>query len=278
MQNKGIYKQIVVGDIHGRVDIFKKIYEKERPTDPEVLYDVVLLGDYLDTHEDISYKDQVKGLEELLAMQKIHLKYDGTFDMLLGNHDFHYFLDEGTQRYSGYNNHTYLLAHDILKEAVNTHAIHFARIDSVNRIIYSHAGVTNQWINYSQSVPIPINMIDLASYDAFKFKYGRHMDPYGNDPSNGPLWARPEALLSDMYKDFDNDVHDETTWTQIVGHTACKKPIIAHEDGSQCHEDEDWRLAKFYDIDCLTKGYYMVETLDEDGILINREIKNIYEQ
>lgn len=270
------YKQLVVGDIHGRVDIFKEIYEKEKPQDKDVLYDVVLLGDYLDTHENISSEDQVNGLKELLEMQKFHLKNVGTFDMLMGNHDFHYFLDQGAERYSGYNINTAIAAHGILKEAVKDHLISFARVDMENRIIYSHAGVTNTWINNSQAVPIPINMIDLAGYDAFRFKYGRHMDPYGNDPSNGPLWVRPEALLSDMYTDFDNNVGKMTTWTQVVGHTTCKRPIVAHEDGSPWKDCENWNFAKFWDIDCLSKGYYMVESFDENHDIIDRKIKNLY--
>lgn len=273
---KVYYKQLVVGDIHGQVDIFKQIYEKEKPTN-DVLYDVVILGDYLDTHEDISVEDQVNGLKELFEVQKNHLENAGSFDMLIGNHDFHYLLDGGTEQYSGYNIKTAMMTNSILKEAVNKHRLSFSHIDIQNRIIYTHAGVTNTWINYVQSVPIPINMIDLASYDSFKFKYGKHMDPYGDDVINGPLWVRPNALLSDMYKDFDNDVHKETTWTQVVGHTSCVKPIIAHEDGSKWHEDENWRFAKFYDIDCLSKGYYIIESFDEGHNIINREIKNLYQ-
>lgn len=104
---------------------------------------------------------------------------------------------------------------------------------------------------------------------------GNHFDPYGNDPLNGPLWVRPEALMSDMYKDFDNDVHEVTIWTQIVGHTTCKRPIIAHEDGSQWKEGEDWRFAKFWDIDCLAKGYFIIEKIDEDGLVVDRYIEKI---
>lgn len=267
-------KRIILGDIHGRTDIFDKIYEAEKSIDT-CMYDVILLGDYLDTHERISSEDQVNGLRHLLEVQKNHLKSYGNFTMLMGNHDFHYLCQDSNERYSGYKVNTAVAAYPILKEAVNKHKIKFAEVDMLNRTIYSHAGVTNTWINYREKVPIPINMIDLAPMDAFKFTYGKHMDPYGEDPLNGPLWVRPSSLLSDMYSDFDNDLHKVTTWTQIVGHTSCVRPIITYEDGSQWDGDEDWRFAKFWDIDCLSKGYYMIEEIDEDGIVIKRYINQI---
>lgn len=265
-------KRIVIGDIHGKIDIFKKIYEKEKPNDTSI-YEVVLLGDYLDTYERIKPEEQVDGLKYLLELQKKHQKEEGKFIMLMGNHDFHYYVDD--QHYSGWNPKTYVLVNPVLSEAITKHQMKFAWIDQTNRTIYSHAGVTNKWINERDKVPIPINMIDVAPMDDFKFTYGKHMDPYGNDPLNGPLWVRPESLLFDMYADFDNDIHKVTTWTQIVGHTSCKRPIIAHEDGSQWHDDEDWRFAKFWDIDCLSKGYYMVEDIDEDEFVVNREVRQM---
>lgn len=267
-------KRIVIGDIHGRIDIFSKIYKNEMPDDGSV-YSVLLLGDYLDTHEKISPEAQVNGLKILLELQKKHQKEYGEFIMLMGNHDFHYFLDDVHERYSGYNIRTACLSELILKQAVAKHNIKFAEIDTINRTIYSHAGVTNTWINNRDKIAIPVNMIDVASYDDFKFTYGNHSDLYGEDPLNGPLWVRPMSLLSDMYSDYDNACKKVTTWTQIVGHTSCSKPVIAHEDGSPYKEGEDWRLANFWDIDCLSKGYYMVETFDENAICINRQIKQI---
>lgn len=274
MRKEQFEKRIVLGDIHGRTDIFDKIYEAEKPVD-STMYSVILLGDYLDTHENISSEDQIKGLKHLLEVQKNHISKYGNFIMLMGNHDFHYFCQDPEEQYSGYNIHTAVMAYPILKEAIDKHNIKFAEVDMLNRTIYSHAGVTNTWINYRDKVSIPIDLIDVASIDDFKFTYGNHMNSYGDDPMNGPLWVRPNSLLRDMYSDFDNDLHKVTTWTQIVGHTSCKKPIISHEDGSKWKEDEDWRFAKFWNIDCLSKGYYIVEKINEDSIVIDRYIKNI---
>lgn len=267
-------KRLIVGDIHGRIYTFSTIYKKELPEDT-TKFDVILLGDYLDTHEDITPEEQVDGLKTLLEMKKTHEKKYGLFTMLMGNHDFHYFIDDVHEHYSGYTIKTAVMSENILRKAVKDHDIKFALVDNKNRTIYSHAGVTNTWINERQDVPIPINMIDLANTDSFKFTFGSYLDPYGDDPLNGPLWVRPRSLLDDLYRDFDNDLGTTSTWTQIVGHTVCKRPIITHEDGSEWKTKEDWRMAKFWDIDCLHTGYYMVEWLDEDGIVVDRAIKEI---
>lgn len=269
-------KRIVVGDIHGRYDIFKKIYDKEQPENPnEVFYNVIILGDYFDTYEDISSDDQLRSFLDLRTLQEKHLKTTGDFVMLVGNHDFHYIVDD--QQYSGYSNYTNCIVSQHLKNALKEHKLKFAEVDYHNRTIYSHAGITNTWINDRHNKNFDLSLINVDSYDKFKFVYGKRLDPYGDDPMNGPLWVRPNSLISDMYKSLDEDINTVTTWTQIVGHTSCKKPIIAHEDGSQWKEGEDWRFAKFWDIDCLKNGYYMVEWFDDDMTIISREIKKMEE-
>lgn len=267
--------RIVIGDIHGDLSVFNQIYEKEKEEAGNEVFEVILLGDYFDTHKGIKYEQQIESFKYLLELQKKHLKEHGDFTMLIGNHDFQYLEDSGTEHYSGYNPATYTATHPLLIQARNKHNLKFVEVDFVNRIIYSHAGVTNKWLNERGKICNPINLIDVLPYHLFKFTYGSHFDPYGNDPLNSPIWVRPESLLSDMYKDIDPDINQETTWTQIVGHTPCKRPIIAHEDGSQWTDVEPWQFAKFYDLDCLDKGWYLKETLNEDGVVENRELKNI---
>ena len=267
--------RIVVGDIHGDLSVFNKIYEKEKEAAGNEVFEVMLLGDYFDTHKGIKYEQQIESFKYLLDLQKKHLKEHGDFIMLIGNHDFQYLDDSGTEHYSGYNPATYAVTHPLLMQARNKHKLKFAEVDIVNRTIYSHAGVTNTWLHERGKIDNPVNLIDVLPYHLFKFTYGSHFDCYGNDPLNSPIWVRPGSLIPDMYKDIDMETKQETTWTQIVGHTPCMHPIVAHEDDSQWKEDEMWQFAKFYDMDCLDKGYYLLETFDEDGKIENREIKNI---
>ena len=74
-------KRVIIGDIHGRYEAVKLIYDKEQPDD------VILLGDYVDTHDMISDDKQKDSLENLLLLKYSHDK--GEFVMLIGNHDFH---------------------------------------------------------------------------------------------------------------------------------------------------------------------------------------------
>lgn len=267
--------RIVIGDIHGDLSVFGKIYQKEKEEAGNEVFEVILLGDYLDTHNDIKYEVQIENLKFLLELQKKHKKEHGDFTMLIGNHDFQYLDDSGSERYSGFNSATYGAVHHELLMARNKHLLKFAEVDITNRTIYSHAGVTNKWLNERGKIANPVNLIDVLPWHLFKFTYGTHFDCYGNDPLNSPIWVRPQSLLSDIYKDEDPDTKQVTAWTQVVGHTPCNHPIIAHEDGSQWKEGEMWQFAKFYDLDCLSKGWYLKETLDENGLIENRELKNI---
>ena len=55
-------KRVIIGDIHGRYEAVKLIYDKEQPDD------VILLGDYVDTHDMISDDKQKDSLENLLTL------------------------------------------------------------------------------------------------------------------------------------------------------------------------------------------------------------------
>ena len=71
-------KRLVVGDIHGNYDKFNTIYNLEKPEDPNTtLYEVITLGDYFDTHENITPEQQLAGFKNLLALQKKHNKEEG---------------------------------------------------------------------------------------------------------------------------------------------------------------------------------------------------------
>ncbi len=268
-------KRIVIGDIHGNLNVFNKIYEKEvNDIKKGEILDVILLGDYFDTFDEIPSHKQIENFNTLLNIQKNHIKNHGKFIMLMGNHDFHY-LPSANERYKGFNLHDYIEGNIMVIKAFARHDLKIAYIDKINRTIYSHAGVTNKWINERGDVPIPLNMIDLCPIKMLKFTYDKSNGIHSNDPLDSPLWVRPSALLSDMYEDFDNDLGEVTKWTQVVGHTPCRRPIIVHEDGSEFKEGELWSNARLYVIDCLDEGYYLSETLDENLEVINREIKNV---
>ena len=79
-------KRLVLGDMHGRYEVVHKIYDFEQPDD------VIMLGDYVDSHEFISDEDQHEAMKKLCRIRFIHEHTGkGKFIMLMGNHDFHYY-------------------------------------------------------------------------------------------------------------------------------------------------------------------------------------------
>jgi hypothetical protein len=194
-------KTIVIGDIHGRgtwMKILKQEYDK-----------VIFLGDYLDTHEKISKAQQLYNFKEILNLDsKRHIR-------LIGNHDYHY-LDLG-ERYSGYQPSLQWDVQDILKDAIKYGLLQLAYEEDNN--LFIHAGLSQTWIEYAKTrhfwvfaQTIVENLNEALKYapEVFKFRAGKIHDPYGNEPEQGPLWIRPEALDKSFCSYYRQ---------QFVGHT-----------------------------------------------------------
>jgi hypothetical protein len=132
-------------------------------------------------------------------------------------------------------------------------------IDELNQSIYSHAGVSSKWLD--NSAENNIELINSLAYKYFYFTYRDGGDWFGSSPYNSPLWVRPNGLLLNPYKDRDNKI-----WTQIYGHTNVEYPVITTMGN-----------VNFYDIDCLNKGWYLVEELTWQNKISKRKLKNIFE-
>lgn len=231
-------KRVIFGDIHGHYDSFYELYKKEDPDE------VILLGDYVDSFTQTSQQCK-ECLVNLLDLRQEHIKNKGNFIMLLGNHDFHYIV--GGERYSGFKTNTLSLCGEILTKAVITDkSIIPIYVDSVNNIIFSHAGITNTWMTLHQLQLEDVNKIE-SFFDLSKFRF-TGFNCYGDHPSNGPIWVRPRSLFSDMYGDY----------RQIVGHTHTQSPIT------------ELNLTV---IDTMP-NYYIVQELDDDRKLVNETIVN----
>ena len=243
-------KRLVIGDIHCNYNVVADVHRKENPDA------VILLGDYCDGFDKTS-KDTVTCWNNLQKLKKEHA---GEFIMLLGNHDWHYI--NSLERYSGFSHSTFAAMHDALVDAFAKKELHVAYADVVNRTIYVHAGVTNTWLS-EWSNP-PVDMLDDVNRKALDFSM-YNTDMYGNSKWQGPLWVRPEALLSDMYSD-ENGV-----WKQIVGHTHTEYPMFANKLGNNVYNIDE---ADLIVIDTLPRCY-LIEEIDDSGMIVNREIRQI---
>lgn len=192
---------LVVGDTHGRDD-WQEIQAKED-------WDkMVFIGDYFDTHENISAAVQLYNFNEIIRFKRAN-KLE--VELLLGNHDFHYLRDD--QRYSGYQEvHRF----DI-REALEGAREELKMCYSYGDLLFTHAGVTKTWCKNNNiditDIENSINQAYMFTPQCFNF---RGVNMYGDDVTQSPIWVRPNSLSRDKVDG----------WTHVVGHTTQDRMIM----------------------------------------------------
>lgn len=263
-----IRKRLVIGDIHGHIEPFMSIYNKEDPDD------VIILGDYFDSFTGTD-QDIVNCFKDILEAQKKHKK--GEFILIIGNHDFHYM--DLSETYSGKRNSYAIHVSILLDKCLEKKLMQYVYVDEPNKTVYSHAGITNSWLSENRlfiSTLTDLNDIDPRKY---RFTYRGGDSGIGDGPYASPIWVRPSTLEKDLYID-----NNGCTWTQIVGHTHYSKSKTLTLDGTWLNGctkyvnkpgtlEEGLYAPLIYVIDSLP-NYYIIEELNEDGILISREVKS----
>jgi hypothetical protein len=241
-------KTVVIGDIHGRTD-WKEIvgrYEARETT-------FVFLGDYLDSHEEITVKQQCSNFSEILEFKRSNPE---NVVLLMGNHDLHYF--SSLFNCSGFSGNAYKRSHSEMEDAVRSGLIKFIHIDRERKIIFSHAGVSEVWLG----MRFGSKVLDDAMIDRLETEMNvsdldfaiDYTDSYGDDPWQGPGWIRPMSLLSHAVEGF----------TQFVGHTRTAGENAVMIKSLKNKEDEIWL------IDCLPNEYCEI---GEDGKVSVKKVK-----
>lgn len=221
-------KIIALGDTHGRLN-WKEIVAKETEVDK-----IVFIGDYFDTHDDVTPEQQINNFLEIVEYKKANMD---KVVLLIGNHDFHYmgFIPE---TYSGYQYGASKRINEVLREALADNLLQMCFVNDI--FVFTHAGVTKTWAANNE-----INLDDLENSinETFKtkprkfgFTMGSNWSQTGNDVTQTPIWVRPESLLSDAIEDV----------VYVVGHTTVEKLGLVKE------------LPNLILIDCLgTSGEYL---------------------
>ena len=183
--------RIAIGDIHGRA--FWKDYIGEDYTE------YYILGDYFDSY-DIPFVIQLDNFYQIVdAAHK-----DPRIKLCMGNHDYHYFLDDPNENYSGFQSK---YAQEIHSALIQNRALLKIVYITDNNILISHAGISNTFMQDNGFANIDdVNAAFVTQPDVFRFN---GWEPYGDEVQQGPLWIRPRSLLKDAYKGY----------SQIVGHT-----------------------------------------------------------
>ena len=195
-------KHLIIPDVHGRHH-WKKIVENTK-------WDrVVFLGDYFDSY-NLPITVQLSNYKEILEFAS---KNDCI--MLMGNHDYHYKSHINLHSMtSGYQKKLHYKIWGDKLEIPSKVAY------SYKDILFTHAGVTNYWIDVisDQLKSEPKNIKELEklvqrAYDE-KLPYATNLPGYrrgGHTATGCCIWADEKDLRFDSFDQFNIN--------QIVGHT-----------------------------------------------------------
>lgn len=208
-------KWIAIGDIHGQ-NVWKEIVNVEL----NLVDKIIFIGDYFDSF-NISQEEQITNFLDILEFKR---SYTDKVVLLIGNHDTHYL--PGFGQCSGFNPVMSMKIKELLSDAIKNSEIQCAY--NINEFLFTHAGVSNTWINNTFVGEEKVDENNLVSvlndYLIYKptiydFSPGYYRNPYGDETCQGPLWIRPKSLNSDYYKDF----------IQVIGHTSSDEILIKNK-------------------------------------------------
>ncbi len=184
-------KIVALGDTHGRLN-WKEIVAKETGVDK-----IVFIGDYFDTHDDVTPEQQISNFLEILEFKKANMD---KVILLIGNHDFHY-TGYAYSTYSGYQYGAAPRINEILLEALKDDLMQMCYKHDI--FVFTHAGITKTW---AEANGIDVNDLENSINEMFKvkprvfdFTMGDNYSQTGNDITQTPIWVRPQALLSDSF-------------------------------------------------------------------------------
>lgn len=226
-------KIVVLGDIHG-ITVWKDIIAKEQPDQ------VIFLGDYVSTHENVSDEEQVENLKEILRYKDEHPETI----LLRGNHDLQH-LGYYWAECSGYFPRVAMEMSHLKDEFLaKTQWIHV-----MGNMVFSHAGISRVWLEENFLTLDDINM--LGPTELFGFTSSDPSDQFGDSPEQPPTWIRPMTLMKVMIPDYN----------QVVGHTPVEHCFNVKDEADIPYD--------LWLCDALDQGEYL---LIENGVITVQSI------
>lgn len=264
-------KIVGIGDVHGRKE-WKEVLNQVTDWDH-----VVFVGDYFDSYENFTPKQQIDNFEEIVSFKEANLD---RVTLLYGNHDYHYVEET---RYSGFNVALKPQIKYRLKELLKAGILQTCKTFELESgpWCFTHAGISEDWLvhqldTYADIMGIHIdldaiedgnrkglgpacrrdfnleqfiNTLMLERPKEFEIGY----DMYGDHPMNSPIWVRPWSMEKCMLR----------TWQQVVGHTNGNR--VRHIQRKGLSPDHtSMRI-----IDCLNHGRFLVI---ENGVAIETKL------
>ena len=235
-------KIIGIGDLHGR-PYWKQIWEKHSDADK-----IVFVGDYFDSLDGYtelpvySAAEQIYNFREICALKR---EFPDKIEILLGNHDIHYFRGLKGQT-AGFQTEHAVFIQMALEE--NKDILKMAWLGN-NKFLFSHVGISGAWLDdiYGKG-GWDVNHLADAVNDVWTWKpkafmFNEYcMNKYGDDPQQSPVWIRQKSLMRGA-KDY------KKRYVQVFGHT-CQDNIDLKGKSTGC---------RYYCIDTLpTSGEYII--------------------
>lgn len=202
-------KIVIVPDVHGR-----RFWEDVKNETADA-YEIVFLGDYVDPYgyeKDVekSPKDLLKNFSDIITFAKY---CPCKCTLLFGNHDLHYLYQiDACSRFD-------LWIGKDFKNLVNDNINLFKFAHNIDNILFTHAGVSNEWLQYNtlfkegQTAEDIANIINELAKDESNIKnilIQCSSIRGGLDEYSGPFWC-------------DSHEHDSLTHPegikQFFGHT-----------------------------------------------------------
>ena len=213
---------------------------------------VIFIGDYFDSFE-IPGVEQIDNFKQIIQYKVDNPQIEVV--LLIGNHDYHYFPEVGSNGTSGYQTR---IAPSIT-QVIDENRQHLQMAYGFQDYLLTHAGVSPKFMDQvfgadgwsKESVVVDLNELFRYKPKAFEFN---GIDPYGNSTTQTPIWIRPEALMS-VNKKHNKGLKKD--YIQIVGHTEMKRIDLEGSD--------KFTGGRYYFIDTMEKsGDYLII---EDGLL-----------
>lgn len=236
---------VVIGDQHGYNTWEKALEYYGEPKVGELEY--VMLGDYFDSFRN----NQQTCLDNYLKIMEYRKSHDG-FVVLIGNHDLHYFINNGKDICSGFSHEHAFTNQRALCENQSLMKIGHRITTSDAELIFTHAGITQFWAD--EVVPKFGGVLDeifeyntwLKEYDDYEnidtntpykieslnWNSLKGYNAYGDTVSNGCVWVRPNSLSSNPKK------FGVAKNIQFVGHTPIKVSSVSM-NWYRCTTDPD---------------------------------------
>ena len=208
-------KVAVIGDLHGK-NCWKKLLEGKFDSFDKIIF----MGDYSDDSW-VTFSDEeiIDNLKEVIKFKKDH---NENIELLIGNHDYQYIVGYPTA--SRFRKSYAKEMHNIF----NDNADIFKIIHIENNHIFTHAGITNGWIDYIKK-KYEIKDINIDNiFDVVNIVYKNDKEDCniasfrrgGMNKFAGILWSDTEDLFDDAWIGYN----------QVVGHNRIKPGSIIKKD------------------------------------------------